>query len=120
MKYVGANTTVEFLFIFGSFTAKRLFHQYVMVKVTLILLLTAYVYTRIYMVVKKLARSRKKPHDAAEGMSVTKTKLFLKEIRKARSCFIVVICFFMLGFLPATFTTNFSSDMDRFQELAIE
>ena len=56
MKYVGANTMLEFLVIFGSFTAKRLFHLYVMVKVTLILLLTAYAYTRIYMVVKKFAR----------------------------------------------------------------
>ena len=109
MKYVGANTMLEF----------RLFHLYVMVKVTIILLLTAYVYTRIYMVVKNLACSQRKPRDAAEGRRVTKTKLFLKEIRQARSCFIVVICFFMLGFLPATITTNFSSDMDRLQELAM-
>ena len=119
MKYVGANTMLEFLVIFGSFTAKRLFHLYVMVKVTLILLLTAYAYTRICMVVKKLACSQKKPRDVVEGRRVTKTKLFVKEIRQARSCFIVVICFFMLGFLPATITTNFSSDMDRFQELAM-
>ena len=37
------------------------------------------IYTRIYLVVKKLARSQKKPQDAVEKSNVTKAKLFLRE-----------------------------------------
>ena len=117
LKYVGATATVQFLVISLSFAIKPLVQLYAITKVTLIFILTAYVYTRIYLVVKKLACSQKKPHAAAEELNVTKNKLFLQEIRQARSCFIVVICYFMLGFLPPAFATLFSSNSNSFQEL---
>ena len=117
LKYVGATATVELFVISLSFAATRLMHLYTLVKVTFMFILNAYVYIRIYLVVKKLARSQKKPQAATEELNVTKKALFLQEIRQARSCFIVVICFFVLVFLPPAIATLVSSNSNRLQEL---
>ena len=119
MKYVCVTGTVEFLVIILSFAVTWLREVYFMVKIALVLLLTAYVYTRIYLVVRKLARTGNKPHDAAAEMNFTRMKLFLREIRQARPCFVLVVCFFVLGFLPATIAIKLSANVDKFQEQAI-
>ncbi len=55
------------------------------------LIFTVYAYTRIYLVVRKLDRSQKKVADIAQQRN-TKRRL-LREIKHAKSCFIVVLCF---------------------------
>jgi hypothetical protein len=67
----------------------------------------AFVYTRIYLVVRKLAQSQNKSHGAVSKGNLTRMKLFLREIKQAKSCFIVVICFCVLGFLPPTIAVPF-------------
>jgi hypothetical protein len=69
--------------------------------------LIAFVYTRIYLVVRKLAQSQNKSHGAVSKGNLTRMKLFLREIKQAKSCFIVVICFCVLGFLPPTIAVPF-------------
>ena len=88
------HVTVEFLVIILSFKSRWFLQIYIILKVTLVFFITAFVYTRIYLVVKN--RAEKKPNDAAAGMNLTKRKVFLQELRQARSCFIVVVCFFAL------------------------
>ena len=67
---------------------------------------------------RKFARTGNKLNDAAGEMNFVRKKLFLREIRQAiaRPCFVVVVCFFVLGFLPATIAINLSANVDRFQE----
>jgi hypothetical protein len=72
------------------------------------------------MVVKRLAQSQNKPHDAASEENLTRMKLFLLEIKQAKSCFIVVICFCVLGFLPKTIAIPFFPSLDQLEELAIK
>ena len=54
-------------------------------------IMTAYAYTRIYLVVKRLDRSCRKPGDTGQKHN-TKRRL-LQEIKHAKSCFVVVVCF---------------------------
>ncbi len=85
---------------------------------TLIFFFFAFAYTRIYLVVKKLARSQNRPHDAA-AENLTRMKLFLREIKQAKSCFIVVICFGLLSFLPGAITFPFYQSFDKYNRATI-
>ena len=77
--------------------------------VPLVFVFTAFAYTRIYLVVRKLNRTQNQPSDVEE-VNLTRKKLFLREIKQAKSCFIVVMCFFILSFLPPmVFTSNINT-----------
>jgi hypothetical protein len=113
---VGCCTAVEWSVIILSFAIHWLFEIYAMVAQALSFFFIAFVYTRIYLVVRKLAQSRNKSHEG----NLTSMKLFLREIKQAKSCFIVVICFCVLGFLPTTIAVPFFPSFDQFEELAIK
>ena len=119
LKFIGAGGTVEFLVIIFSFKSISFLQIYLILKVTVVFFITAYVYTRIYLVVKKLARSQKKPHDGNAEKNLTKMKLLLQEIRQARSCFMVVVCYFVLCFLPPTIAIPFSTTLNMHEVIAI-
>jgi hypothetical protein len=108
---------VEFSVIILSYAIHWLFEIYAMVTQALSFRFIAFVYTRIYLVVRKLAQSQNKPHDAASEENLTRMKLFLREIKQAKSCFIVVICFCVLGFLPTTIAVPFIQSFDQLEEL---
>ena len=63
--------------------------------------LTAFVYTRIYLVIRKLIRSEGRPAGESDGSQVRKQ--IIRESRRARSCFLVILCFFIL-LLPVVFS----------------
>ena len=63
--------------------------------------LTAFVYSRIYLVIRKLIRSEKRPVGESDGSQVRKQ--IIRESRRARSCFLVILCFFLL-LLPVVFS----------------
>ena len=116
---VGFTAVVDFSVVTLSVVIFPLVKIYAMVKVAVIFFLTAYVYTRIYLVVKRLARSQRKPNGESADKNLTKMKLFLQEIRQARSCFMVVICFFALNFLPPTIAFTFFEYKKELMQLAI-
>ena len=71
--------------------------------VTLFFLFAIFVYTRIYLVVIKMVDSQNKRHSVAvTEENLTRKKRFLQEIKQAKSCFLVVMCYFILYFLPVT------------------
>ena len=115
----GFTAAVDFSVVTLSVVILPLIKIYVMVKVAVIFLLTAYVYIRIYMVVKRLARSQRKPNGESADKNLTKMKLILQEIRQARSCLIVVICFFALNFLPSTIAFTFFEYKNEFIQFSI-
>ena len=68
---------------------------------TFFFLFIAFAYTRIFLVVKNLARSEKTPAtDANAEEDFTRKKLFLQDIKLAKSCFIVVLCYVALYYFP--------------------
>ena len=109
--FIGSSAAAEFLVLSLSLAG-----IYVIVKIAVVFF-TAYVYTRIYLVVKKLARLQKKPHAFSKETNLL--KLFLREIRQARSCFSVVVCFCVLDFLPAAIAFPFFASINKSEELAI-
>ena len=94
--YVGSGAAVVFFVIILSFRIQPAVLMFGSLLVTLVLIFTAFAYTRIYLVVRKLNRSPNQPLEE----NLTKKKLLLREIKQAKSCFIVVMCFFTLSFLP--------------------
>ncbi|XP_028413376.1 beta-2 adrenergic receptor-like [Dendronephthya gigantea] len=102
-----------------SLSVHGLLHSYSSIKVVLSFFFIAIVYTRIYLVVRKLSRSKNRMHDSFSQENLTKRKSFLQEIKQAKSCFIVVICFFVLGVIPTPITRAVLQTPDQFEELEI-
>ena len=63
------------------------------------IIFTAFVYTRIYLVVRRLHRSEARPTPYPKDENQTRKKLFLRQIKYAKSCFLVVVCF-VVSFMP--------------------
>ena len=119
LTFIGCFDAVEILVLTFSVWARRILEIYTVVKLTLAFLCVVITYTRIYLIVRKLARSQCKPQDPSSEENVTRMKLFLQEIRQAKACFIVVICFFVLSFLPPTIAISFYPMLNKFEELAV-
>ncbi len=116
--FVCIGAVVMFSLIISSFFIRKRFHISTVIVEIIIFFFIAFAYTRIYLVVKKLARSQNRPHDAA-AENLTRIKLFLREIKQAKSCFIVVICFGFLCFLPVVIAFPFFQSFDKHTKLAI-
>ncbi|CAB4028718.1 histamine H2 receptor-like [Paramuricea clavata] len=112
--YVGSGAVVTIFAIVLSFRIQFAIMMFGALLVPLVFVFTAFAYTRIYLVVRKLNRAQNKPSNVEE-VNLTRKKLFLREIKQAKSCFIVVMCFFILSFLPAiVFTSNRNTDESEF------
>ena len=79
---------------------------------TVFFLFIAFAYARIFLVVKKLARIRSKAN-------LTKTMMFLQDIRHARSCFVVVSCYVVLHYIPVMLVAIFKN-VDSLREFNYE
>ena len=97
----------------------RLYHKSLATLMTLVFAFTVFANTKIYLVVKKLSSSPNRPHDPAAVENTTKLKVFLREIRQAKSCFIVVICFAVFCFLPGAVTIPFLPILNQTERQAI-
>ena len=63
------------------------------VAIPMFFLLTGFVYTRIYLAIRKLVRSEKRPGCESDVNENCRKRKFFRECRHAESCFLVVICF---------------------------
>ena len=70
-------------------------------------------------IVRKLARSPNQHCGVAAEENLTRMKLSLREIKQAKSCFMVVICFFVLCLLPGAIAFPFIDGFDKYDRLAI-
>ena len=113
--YLCSGVVVMFLVVILSLAIEGLIKKFTMVLATLFFTFAAFVYARIYLVVRKLARSQNKPQDAAAVNDLTKQKMFLREIKQAQKCFNVVICFFVLCFLPVIVTISVAANVDEYE-----
>jgi uncharacterized membrane protein YidH (DUF202 family) len=101
LQYVVSGSVVTFLVIILSFVIQPAIMVFGMLLVTFVFIFTVFAYTRIYLVVRKLNRTQNRPSNPENQENLTRKKLFIGEIKQAKSCFIVVMCFFVLSFLPA-------------------
>lgn len=107
--YVCIGSTLFLVVVTLSLFFRRLIDGWIIAQSTILFLFTAFAYTRIFSVVKNLAWSQKRLHDvdaAAEG-NLSKAKLFLREIKHAKSCYLVVLCYLGLHYFPVMLTLYF-------------
>ena len=89
--YVGAWTLVCLGITITSFRFPHVAGTSLPGLVLLNFLFMVYAYTKIYVFVSRLDRSRAKPADVARDLS--RKRHLLREIKHAKSCFIAVVCF---------------------------
>ena len=117
--FVGCGPVVAISLFLLYLAYPRLYHICIATAGMFIFAFTAFAYTRIYLVVKKLARTPHRPHDPAAEENTTKMKVFFGEIKHAKSCFIVVLCFGVLCFLPGAITISFMPTLKLSEKQAI-
>ena len=111
--YACGNAVILLLGVAYSFSNRSAIKIAMMTYVVLNLFFNAFAYTRIYLVVRKLIRSEQKPVGETNGNQNVARKNIFREIRHAKSCFLVLICFivFLLPFmLRPVLLTNESVD----------
>jgi hypothetical protein len=114
--YLCSGVVVMFLVAILSLAIEGLIKRFTMVLATLFFTFAAFVYARIYLVVRKLAR----PSDATAVNNLARQKMFIREIKQAQKCFNVVICFFVLCFLPVIVTISVATHVDKYELQAIQ
>ena len=81
----------------------RLMAGWTMAQSTVFFFFIAFAYTRIFLVVKKLARFQRNVHDVHAYVSErnsTRTMVFLQDIKHAKTCFTVVLCYVVFHYMP--------------------
>ena len=113
--YVGSGAALIALVASLSVFVQRLIIQYFTGAIILpFFVLTVTAYRKIFKVIKNSSRY---PHES-KARDPERTKLLLKEIKQAKSCFIVVIGF-VICLLPIALAVPFVLILDRFDADAI-
>ena len=94
LAYVGGCGTVSVLVMALSFLIRTLSMILFAGALVLFFIFTAFAYTRIYLVVRRLSRSRNQLENI-QTQGIGRWKAFQREVKHAKSCFLVVVCFFM-------------------------
>ena len=100
--YMCGSTIVLGLVFAYSFHDRKIFRFILTGSIIVFLFLSGFVYLRIYLVIRKLIRSVRRPACETNGKKNSE-KQAIRESRRARSCFIVVICF-VLCLVPSLLT----------------
>ena len=120
--YVFGSGFVLFSAIAYSFRDRRVITIVGRELIVVFFIFTGFVYTRIYLVIRKLIRSQKRPARESDGNENITKKQILRDSRHARSCFLIVICFalFLLPFvLSRVFFTGVSVDFTVYRNWSI-
>ena len=91
-------------FIVVSLPIPNVLSIFVVFLIITFVILNTLVYTRIYFVVLKIARLNKAQDVNARTQNSNKRQTFLNEVKQAKSCFLVLLCFFIC-FLPLPLST---------------
>ena len=96
LTYVCGNGVILLLVLAFSPRNSAPMRFYVRGSIAAFFLFTLFAYTRIYLVIRKLIRSEKRPAGDGDGDGNEVRRQIKREIRRARSCFLVIFCFFIL------------------------
>ena len=116
---IASNVVVTLGLFAVSYLSKGVFRIYAIVSTGFVFIFTAFAYTRIYFVSRRLVGPPCQPHDVAESKKVTKSKLLRQNIKLAKSCFVVVVCFFSLCFLPQAIAFPYYAELKTVENVEI-
>ena len=92
LMYVCGSSIVLGLVFAYSFRDRRVFRFILTGSIIAFLVFCGFAYLRIYLVIRKLIRSERRPACKTDE-NTNSTKRTIRQSRRARSCFLVVICF---------------------------
>ena len=115
--FVCFGSLLEFPLHISFLAVDGLLVKYASIKGALTFAFIIFAYTRIYLIVRALGRSANRIHNARSGEHLTRRKLFLQDMKQAKSCFIVVVCFIFIGILPAPIANWVFQGLDKFGQL---
>ena len=101
LAYVCGGIVVLVLPCTYSFQNRAIARSVVMGIKVVFFVFTVFVYARIYVIIRRLVRSERRPACENNGNQHTMKKQIIRESRYARSCFIVVACFFVFLLPPS-------------------
>ena len=120
MRFTISSAVLLFFLLILSYITEDLVRVYTTLSAALVFLFAAFAYTRIYLTARKLAHSPpNQPQNVTARNNVTRMKLFGQEIQVAKSCFIVVACFFSLCVLPQVIAFSYYADLTKFENVEI-
>jgi hypothetical protein len=110
-------STIIFTSILGLSALDRAIIRYFAAGIIPVFILsTVFVYTRIYRVIRRLVRSEKRPACESDRNDNVERKQILRDLKHAKSCFVVVICYGIL-LLPLTLASFlFKIDSPEYKE----
>ncbi|XP_028413379.1 sphingosine 1-phosphate receptor 2-like [Dendronephthya gigantea] len=110
--FVCTSVAIGFTASVLSFAFNRFLKMYVLAQISIVFIFIGFAYTRIFLIIRKLKRSEARPQVAFSAENMTRKKLFLQEIKQAKSCFIVVLTL-ILSYLPTAIFIPFSLNVDN-------
>lgn len=111
--YVGCGSVLMISFVILSFVNERMSNKLCTAMVVIVFTFITFAYTKIFLVVRSLSRTYIWPSVTSKEETLAKMKLVLQEIKQAKSCFVVVICFFALSFLLPILVHGFGANRDK-------
>ena len=95
---------------------------YIAMRTTILFFFTAFVYSKIYVVVRRLIRIDKVRAIGFDnvvnvGQTSVKWKVLIREVTQAKSCFLIVACFFTFNFLPALSLAPVMRTLEVFEQI---
>ncbi|XP_028413374.1 uncharacterized protein LOC114536247 [Dendronephthya gigantea] len=117
--FVCTSAAIQFTVSVLSFAFTRFLEMYVLAQVSIVFIFIGFAYTRIFLIIRKLKSSEARPQVAFSAENMTRKKMFLQEIKQAKSCFIVILTYLILSLLPTAIVIPFTLNIDDIQYLAI-
>jgi hypothetical protein len=119
--YVASGSVLVLFVASLSVLVRRLIHYFSSAIILLFFVLTTFAHTKIFLVIRSLSQnSQNRPHDHVSTGNLKKKKLLLREIKQAKSCFIIVTCFVGCLFPTVVAFLSFAFKLlDRFNAEAI-
>ena len=109
LAYVCGGIVVLILLSTYSFRSRAIARSVVMGIKVVFFVFTVFVYARIYVIIRRLVRSERRPACENNGNQDTARRQTIRKSRYARSCFGVAVCFFVF-LLPASMSPILFTD----------
>ena len=120
LMYICSGVVLFLFVIVYSLVTDGLIIPFSVLLTTCFFILIVFVYTRIYLVVRKLSSPPVQVGNTLAASNMTRKNALIQEIRQTKRCFIVVVIFILLCFLPVLVTFFLYGTMDQHGFQAIQ
>ena len=114
LMYICSGVVLLLFVIICSLVFDGLIKSFTVLLTTCFFILIVFVYTRIYLVVRKLSSSPVQVGSTPAANNMTRKNALIQEIRQTKRCFIVVVVFILFCLLPVLVTFFVASILDQY------